>query len=87
MTKNWFDKYSISWNESSRVNKIGGTSVSIRGNSSILASFLTKLVGSGSQNKHVPSEAFIANDEFIIGFGLDYDEEGRCLDEIYKLKE
>jgi hypoxanthine phosphoribosyltransferase len=29
----------------------------------------------------------LTNDEFIIGFGLDYEEEGRCLDEIYKLKE
>jgi len=34
---------------------------------------------------HVGME--LTNDEFIIGFGLDYEEEGRCLDEIYKLKE
>jgi hypoxanthine phosphoribosyltransferase len=29
----------------------------------------------------------LTDDEFIVGFGLDYEEEGRCLDEIYKLKE
>ena len=65
--KQWFDKYSIKWTEKQKINKIGGTTTTICGASSILALFLTKLVGHGAANKHVPSEAFISQESFIIG--------------------
>ena len=65
--KSWFDKHSISWTEKTRLSKIGGTSTSIIGNSSILSTFLNKLVGSGAEHKYVPTEAFISKEEFIIG--------------------
>ena len=65
--KNWFNKHSILWKERQRVNKIGGLTTTITGASSILATFLTKLVGSGAENKYVPTESFIASEEFMIG--------------------
>jgi DNA-directed RNA polymerase beta' subunit/intein/homing endonuclease len=65
--KSWFDKHSINWDEEDRENNIGGRTNSIRGFSGILATFLTKLVGHGAENKFVPSEAFIAPEPFIIG--------------------
>jgi DNA-directed RNA polymerase beta' subunit len=65
--KSWFDKHSISWTEKTRLSKIGSTSTSIIGNSSILSTFLNKLVGSGAEHKYVPTEAFISKEEFIIG--------------------
>ena len=65
--KNWFDKHSINWDEEDRINKIGGRTNTIRGFSGILATFLTKLVGHGAENKYVPSEAFIAPESFVIG--------------------
>ena len=64
--KNWFEKNSLSTSESIKTNEIG-TSSCIRGFSSIFAQFLDKFVGHGAENKYVPSEAFIAPDEFIIG--------------------
>jgi DNA-directed RNA polymerase beta' subunit len=57
--KSWFDNYSIDWKE----NKSGIIIVK----SFILSTFLKKIVGNGSVNKHVPSEAFISNENFIIG--------------------
>jgi DNA-directed RNA polymerase beta' subunit len=65
--KNWFDKQSIKCVETSRTTSIGSTSTSVIGNSTVLSQFLTKFVGSGSENKYVPSEAFIAPECFIIG--------------------
>ena len=65
--KQWYDKHAIHWTESTRINKICGKSNSVIGASTILSTFLTKLVGSGAINKYVPTEAFIAPDCFNIG--------------------
>ena len=65
--KNWFNKHSINWDEEDRINNIDGRTCSIRGFSGILATFITKLVGSGSEHKFIPSEAFIAPETFITG--------------------
>ena len=65
--KSWMNKYYISNTETSRINKVGGTSTTICGNSSILSEFLTKLLGHKAENKYVPSESFLAPESFIIG--------------------
>jgi DNA-directed RNA polymerase beta' subunit len=65
--KSWFDKHNITYIEKSKINKIGGLSTTITGNSSVLSKFLLKLVGHKAENKFVPSEAFVAPDSFIIG--------------------
>ena len=65
--KEWMNKHSIEPVELTRKNKIGGISTSVIGNSSILSTFLTKMVGSGAENKYVPNEAFVAPESFIIG--------------------
>jgi len=65
--KTWFDSHSIKWKETSRINKIGGTSECIIGNCGVLADFLTRFVGKGAANKYVPTDAFIAKEEFIVG--------------------
>lgn len=65
--KNWFDTHSIKWDEESKINNIGGNSVTIKGHSAILTRFLTGLVGKGAENKFVPSEAFVAPEPFVVG--------------------
>jgi DNA-directed RNA polymerase beta' subunit len=65
--KSWFDKHNIVHTEKSKINKIGGLTTTVIGNSSILSKFLLKLVGHKAENKHVPTEAFTASNEFIIG--------------------
>lgn len=65
--KTWFDKHSIIYKERSRINKIGGLTTTITGTCCVLAKFLTKMVGHGSDKKHIPTEAYIAPDEFIVG--------------------
>jgi DNA-directed RNA polymerase beta' subunit/intein/homing endonuclease len=65
--KSWFEKHSITYKERSRMNKIGGLTTTITGTCCVLAKFLTKMVGHGSDKKHIPTEAYIAPDEFISG--------------------
>ncbi len=65
--KDWFNMFNIEYSESTKINNIGGTTRTIHGNSSIMSSFITKLVGSGSENKHIPNEAYISNIEFAKG--------------------
>jgi DNA-directed RNA polymerase beta' subunit len=65
--KSWFDKHNIVYSEKSKINKIGGLTTTVIGNSSILSKFMLKLVGHKAENKHVPTEAFTASNEFIIG--------------------
>ena len=63
---NWFEKRGIKTSEDIRNSNVGISSC-IRGFSSIFAQFLDKFVGHGAENKYVPSEAFVASEEFIIG--------------------
>jgi DNA-directed RNA polymerase beta' subunit len=63
----WFDSYSIGWYKNQKINNINGTTTTITGTCSIMANFLTNIIGSGAANKHVPNDAFVANDDFIIG--------------------
>jgi DNA-directed RNA polymerase beta' subunit/intein/homing endonuclease len=65
--KNWFSKFNILCVERSRTNKANGTTTTICGASSIMAEFITNLVGSGAENKHIPNEAYISNTEFVKG--------------------
>jgi DNA-directed RNA polymerase beta' subunit len=65
--KHWFEKHSIHYTEKSKINKIGGLTTTITGNSSILSEFLKKLVGHKAENKYIPTEAYIAKEEFIVG--------------------
>uniref|UniRef100_A0A6C0KUM8 DNA-directed RNA polymerase n=1 Tax=viral metagenome TaxID=1070528 RepID=A0A6C0KUM8_9ZZZZ len=65
--KSWFDNQNIKWMETSRINKIGGRTDCIIGNCGVLAEFLTKFVGKGASNKYIPTDAFISQEEFVVG--------------------
>ena len=65
--QSWFDKHGIVHHEVSKINKMGGQTTSVVGTSSILAKFLTRMMGHGAANKHIPTEAYIAQEPFIIG--------------------
>ena len=65
--KSWFDMFNIEHTESTKINKIGGTTRTVHGSSAVMSTFITKLVGHGSENKHVPDEAYISNIDFVKG--------------------
>ena len=64
--KTWFENHGISYEVRDNQNKVG-KSTSICGHSGVLANLLNGLVGKGAAEKHVPTEAFIANIEFVKG--------------------
>ena len=65
--KDWFSKFNIKYIEKSRINKANGTTTTVVGASSIMAEFITKLVGHGAEHKHIPNEAYVSNVEFVKG--------------------
>ena len=77
--KTWFDIFNIEYSDFTKTNKIGGTTRTISGNSSIMSSFITKLVGSGSENKHIPNEAYISNIDFAKGILSGYISGDGCI--------
>lgn len=65
--KNWFDKHGVSYCEKIKTNSRGWTTSTVTGSSSILCKFLIKLVGHKAENKHIPTEAYIAHESFVVG--------------------
>lgn len=65
--KSWFAAHGIKTSEEEKINHIGGKSSCVRGYSTVLAKFLTALVGHTAYAKRVPAEAFGAPEEFIVG--------------------
>jgi DNA-directed RNA polymerase beta' subunit len=65
--KNWFNKHNICWSERQKINKIGGLTTTVSGNCYLLNIFLKQWLGHKSENKYVPTDAFIAPESFIIG--------------------
>jgi|SaaInlV_150m_DNA_5_1039734.scaffolds.fasta_scaffold01900_3 DNA-directed RNA polymerase beta' subunit len=77
--KGWFESNNINYDIEDKINKYGGKSFTIRGHSTILTKFITKLVGKGAENKFVPSEAFTASKEFISGLLNGYFSGDGCI--------
>ena len=65
--KNWFEKYNIIYKIVTKTVEENDKTTSIIGNSSLLARFLDKFVGTNCYNKHIPEIAHIAPKEFIVG--------------------
>ena len=64
--KSWFDAHNIPYSEKTNVNS-HGQSTTFQATNGVLARFLTKWLGKGSSEKHVPSEAFVAGEPFLKG--------------------
>jgi DNA-directed RNA polymerase beta' subunit len=63
----WFETQRIRTSEDVKLNAIGGVTTTVHGYSTVLVKFLDALVGHAAANKHVPAEAFGADEPFIIG--------------------
>ena len=70
--KGWFSKFNIQCVERTRINNANGTTTTVVGASSIMAEFITKLVGHGAEHKHIPNEAYVSNIEFVKGIMSGY---------------
>ena len=81
--KTWFEKHNLKYDIEDKVNKIGGRSYTIRAFSGLLAEFLDKFVGSGAENKFVPNEAYLANEDFIRGLISGYISGDGCVSKNY----
>ena len=66
IVRQWFDKRSIK-NKTYTKNIKNAISTTIQGYSVVLAKFLNKFVGKISRDKFIPSEFYLAPDDFIIG--------------------
>lgn len=65
--KKWYNKFNMQWDVSKKTNHTGGTSISIRGFSTVMAEFMNRFVGQGAENKRIPNEAYTAPIEFVKG--------------------
>ena len=65
--RDWFDTYHISHKTYEKTSNKGYHTTSIIGYSSILSAFMKSLIGHKSENKHIPTEAYVANESFVIG--------------------
>ena len=65
--RTWFDSYSVNHETTSHQNKVGGTSTSIRGSTTVMGLFLKQFCGNGAENKRVPYESYVAPLDFVEG--------------------
>lgn len=63
----WFAKHRITTKKESHTNSLNGVTTTVRGFSTVMATFMNKLCGHGASNKHVPSESFTAPITFVKG--------------------
>ena len=65
--KKWFEKYNISYKVYEKTSVKGYKTTSVIGYSALLSTFLKSFVGHKAENKHIPTEAYIAKESFVIG--------------------
>ena len=63
----WFNKNKISYSKKEKLTRKRTMNVVFLGKSKLLCGFLKKFMFDHSDNKHIPTEAYIANEEFVMG--------------------